>query len=146
MRRLTQASKCSYTNLDQGFEREPDFGDALLMFAGKHLIREDDRKTLGEVRLITAGMLRERMVVVVWTPRNINDRAHHQHKEVQSVRTSPICPIPGFIRAIPRSGRAVFREGDLYQGNQPIRRGRGRPKLASYRVLLSVRYCPEVVT
>ncbi|MBU2829514.1 BrnT family toxin [Acidithiobacillus ferriphilus] len=31
-------------------------------------------KDYGEIRLITAGMLRERMVVMVWTPRNIDDR------------------------------------------------------------------------
>lgn len=31
---------------------------------GKHFTREDDRKDYGEVRLVTAGMLRERMVVM----------------------------------------------------------------------------------
>jgi len=35
---------------------------------------EDDHEDYGEVRLITAGMLRERMVVMVWTPRNVDDR------------------------------------------------------------------------
>ena len=38
-----------------------------------------------------------------------------------------------------------FQEADLYQGNALIRRGRGRPKLANRKVLLSVRYSPEVV-
>ncbi|MGE4531477.1 MAG: hypothetical protein AB7C98_09160 [Acidithiobacillus sp.] len=37
---------------------------APLVFAGKHFTREDDRKDYGEVRLITAGVLRERMVVM----------------------------------------------------------------------------------
>jgi|SRR5579884_1758150 len=31
--------------------------------------RIDDRKDYGEMRLITAGYLRGRMVVIVWTPR-----------------------------------------------------------------------------
>ncbi|MHB8266065.1 MAG: BrnT family toxin [Acidithiobacillus ferrivorans] len=55
-------------------ERGLDFEEAPLVFAGKHFTCEDDRKDYGEVRLITAGMLRERMVVMVWTPRNIDDR------------------------------------------------------------------------
>jgi uncharacterized DUF497 family protein len=55
-------------------ERGLDFEDAPLVFAGKHFTREDDRKDYGETRLISAGMLRERMVVMVWTPRNIEDR------------------------------------------------------------------------
>ena len=55
-------------------ERGLDFEDAPLVFAGKHFTREDDRKDYGEVRLVTVGMLRERMVVMVWTPRNIDDR------------------------------------------------------------------------
>ena len=37
-----------------------------------------------------------------------------------------------------------FQEADHYQGNALIRRGRGRPKLANRKVLLSVRYSPEV--
>lgn len=46
----------------------------------------------------------------------------------------------------PELDAQFFREADLYQGDQLIRRGRGRPKLASRKVLLSVRYSPEVVT
>ena len=46
----------------------------------------------------------------------------------------------------PELDAAFFREADLYQGDQLIRRGRGRPKLANRKVLLSVRYSPEVVT
>ena len=38
-----------------------------------------------------------------------------------------------------------FQEADLYQGNELIRRSRGRPKMANRKVLLSVRYSPEVV-
>ena len=46
----------------------------------------------------------------------------------------------------PELDAQFFREADLYHGDQLIRRGRGRPKLASRKVLLSVRYSPEVVT
>ena len=55
-------------------ERGLDFEDAPLVFAGKHFTREDDRKDCGEVRFVTVGMLRERMVIMVWTPRNVDDR------------------------------------------------------------------------
>ena len=51
-----------------------DFEDAPLVFAGKHFTREDGRKDYGEVRSITAGLLRERMVVLVWTPREEDTR------------------------------------------------------------------------
>ena len=46
----------------------------------------------------------------------------------------------------PELDAQFFREADLYQVDQLIRRGRGRPKLASSKALLSVRYSPEVVT
>ena len=59
------------------------------------------------------------------------------------------------FHAVPHNGRTGLAvawrvvgdaaEADLYQGDQLIRRGRGRPKLASRKVLLSVRYSPEVV-
>ncbi len=45
----------------------------------------------------------------------------------------------------PELDASFFQEADLYQGDRLIRRGRGRPKLASRKVLLSVRYSPEVV-
>ena len=54
-------------------KRGLDFEDAPLGFAGKHFTREDDRKDYGEVRLITAGLLWGRMVVMIWTPCNVDD-------------------------------------------------------------------------
>lgn len=50
-------------------ERELDFADAALVFAGRTYEREDDRFDYGETRIITVGFLRERMVVLVWTLR-----------------------------------------------------------------------------
>ncbi|MDA8151393.1 MAG: BrnA antitoxin family protein [Acidithiobacillus sp.] len=45
----------------------------------------------------------------------------------------------------PELDAQFFREADLYQGDQLVRRGRGRPKLVSRKVLVSIRYSPEVV-
>jgi uncharacterized protein len=50
-------------------ERGLDFEDAAEVFAGETLDFPDDRRDDGEVRTITVGHLRGRMVIVVWTPR-----------------------------------------------------------------------------
>ena len=50
-------------------ERGLDFEDAETVFGGRTFQRQDDRRDYGEVRVITVGLLRQRMVVVVWTPR-----------------------------------------------------------------------------
>jgi uncharacterized DUF497 family protein len=50
-------------------KRGLDFGDAGLVFAGRHLTSEDCRQDYRETRYITVGVLSERMVVLVWTPR-----------------------------------------------------------------------------
>jgi uncharacterized DUF497 family protein len=50
-------------------ERRLDFLDAREVFAGHTYDWEDRRFHYGEVRMITVGTLRGRMVVVVWTGR-----------------------------------------------------------------------------
>jgi uncharacterized protein len=50
-------------------ERGLDFADAAEVFAGDYAQKPDDRRDYGEPRFITAGLLRGRMVVIVWTPR-----------------------------------------------------------------------------
>lgn len=50
-------------------ERGLDFDDAAVVFASLHATLKDDRKDYGEPRFITAGFLKGRMVVLVWTPR-----------------------------------------------------------------------------
>jgi uncharacterized DUF497 family protein len=50
-------------------ERGLDFADAAEVFAGDHFQHVDERNDYGEVRMIAAGYLRGRMVVIVWTPR-----------------------------------------------------------------------------
>ena len=50
-------------------DRGLDFADAVEVFAGKTLNIPDERRDYGEARIITVGLLRGRMVIVVWTPR-----------------------------------------------------------------------------
>ena len=55
-------------------ERGLDFADAELIFAGRITTLPDHRRDYGEPRFITAGWLRERFVVLVWTPRGDSRR------------------------------------------------------------------------
>jgi uncharacterized DUF497 family protein len=50
-------------------DRSLDFADAEEVFAGKALNIPDQRRDYGETRIVTVGLLRGRMVIVVWTPR-----------------------------------------------------------------------------
>ncbi|MCJ2036465.1 BrnT family toxin [Methylobacterium sp. J-068] len=50
-------------------ERGLDFADAETVFAGPCFSFEDERANYGETRIMTAGLLVGRMVVIVWTPR-----------------------------------------------------------------------------
>jgi uncharacterized DUF497 family protein len=50
-------------------ERGIDFEDAAEVFSGDTLDHPDDRRDYGELRMLTVGHLRGRMVIVVWTPR-----------------------------------------------------------------------------
>jgi uncharacterized protein len=49
-------------------ERELDFEDAAMVFAGPTITFEDNRFDYPEVRFVTVGLLADRMVVLVWTP------------------------------------------------------------------------------
>ena len=49
--------------------RRVDFLDAPDVFAGPPIDQIDDRQNYGEKRIIIAGFLRGRMVIVVWTER-----------------------------------------------------------------------------
>lgn len=51
-------------------ERGLDFADAALVFGGVHTVEPDGRRNYGEPRFLSAGMLRGRVVVLVWTPRD----------------------------------------------------------------------------
>ena len=51
-------------------ERGLDFADAVEVFAGLTAEVEDTRKDYGETRIICFGLLRGRLVQVVYTPRD----------------------------------------------------------------------------
>ena len=50
-------------------QRGLDFEDAVVVFDGTTVDQDDDRRDYGEKRIITAGLLRDRLVIVVWTQR-----------------------------------------------------------------------------
>jgi hypothetical protein len=47
-----------------------NFADASIVFAGPAITAQDARREYGEPRFQTVGFLADRMVMVVWTPRN----------------------------------------------------------------------------
>ena len=51
-------------------ERGLNFADASIVFAGPTITAQDARREYGEPRFQTIGFLADRMVMVVWTPRN----------------------------------------------------------------------------
>jgi uncharacterized protein len=55
-------------------DRGLDFDDAAIVFAGPTITAQDTRRDYGEARFQTVGSLADRMVMVVWTPR---DEARH---------------------------------------------------------------------
>ncbi|MBS1029154.1 BrnT family toxin [Gluconobacter albidus] len=77
-------AKCDKTLSERGL----DFADAAAVFEGMTATAPDLRKDYGEERFITAGMLNERLVVMVWTPRGdarriIYMRHAHEREEQQ---------------------------------------------------------------
>jgi uncharacterized DUF497 family protein len=67
-------------------DRGIDFEQAGAVFAGRVAEIEDTRRDYGERRFITAGLLDERVVVIVWTPRDgsrriISMRFTHEREE-----------------------------------------------------------------
>ena len=72
-------------------ERGLDFADSDKVFAGLHFNARDDRVDYGEERFFSVGLLYDRMVVIVWTPRRdarriismryANDRENSRYKK-----------------------------------------------------------------
>jgi uncharacterized DUF497 family protein len=50
-------------------ERGLDFEDAAVLFRDDTLDFPDHRRDYGELRILTVGHLRGRMMIVIWTPR-----------------------------------------------------------------------------
>ena len=61
-------------------ERHLDFEDAKFVFATTNFETEDRRKDYGERRIICFGMLRDRMVVVGYTPRGADRHVFSMRK------------------------------------------------------------------
>jgi uncharacterized DUF497 family protein len=70
-------------------ERGLDFEDAAELFRGDTLDSPDDRRDYGELRMLTVGHLRGRMVIVVWTPRG-KYAARHLDEESKCPRKNAL--------------------------------------------------------
>ncbi len=103
------------------------------MFAGHVLNIPDERRDYGEPRIITVGLLRERMVIVVWTPRGdarhvfsmrkANDREKARFgSDLKKVDRHIIQPHE--YDEVPELTDEMAERADLYHGSKLIRRGR----------------------
>jgi uncharacterized protein len=75
-------------------KRGLDFEDAAMVFAGSTFEVEDVRKSYGEKRVICFGMLRDRMVVVGYTPRGA-DRHVFSMRKANDREQTRIAPLLG---------------------------------------------------
>lgn len=71
-----------------------DFEDAALVFDGPTFEAEDLRKDYGEKRILCFGMLRDRMVVVGYTPRGA-DRHVFSMRKANDREQERIAPLLG---------------------------------------------------
>ena len=76
-------------------ERGLDFADAVEVFAGLTAEVEDTRKDYGETRIICFGLLRGRLVQVVYTPRDAGRHIFSMRKANarEKARLAPILGI-----------------------------------------------------
>ena len=74
--------------------RHLDFEDAALVFDGPNFETEDLRKDYGEKRILCFGMLRDRMVVVGYTPRGA-DRHVFSMRKANDREQARIAPLLG---------------------------------------------------
>ena len=75
-------------------KRGLDFEDAEVVFAGSYFETEDVRDDYGERRMICFGMLRDRMVVVGYTPRGA-DRHVFSMRKANDREQKRIAPLLG---------------------------------------------------
>ena len=68
-------------------ERGLDFAHAWKVFASRHFTAGDLREDYSEPRYITVGMLDDRMVVMVWTPRRETRRIISMRKANEREQT-----------------------------------------------------------
>ena len=74
--------------------RQLDFEDARLVFEATNFETHDTRKDYGEKRVICFGMLRDRMVVVGYTPRGA-DRHVFSMRKANDREQTLIAPLLG---------------------------------------------------
>jgi uncharacterized protein len=74
-----------------------DFEDAAFLFAGLEYTVADDRAEYGEERFQTYGLLGDRLVIVVWTPRG-------QARHIISMRKCNERERKKYARRLDRSG------------------------------------------
>jgi len=84
-------------------ERRLDFTDAGLIFAGEHFTREDNRKDYGELQFITVGFLRERVVVMVWIPREDGTQHITSMRKANEGEQVLLRTVPGLTQMMPPS-------------------------------------------
>ncbi len=82
-------------------ERGLDFAEAAIVFAGVTLTLQDDRRNYGEPRFQSYGLLGQRLVMVVWTPRG---SPRDFDEEVQCPRKSAFRSASGLTRTTRRNG------------------------------------------
>ncbi len=75
--------------------RKLDFEDAKYVFEQPHFESEDNRKNYGEKRMICFGMLRDRMVIVGYTPRGADRHVFSMRKanDREQARITPLLGI-----------------------------------------------------
>lgn len=74
-----------------------DFADAQELFEGPEFTSLDDREDYGEERFQTVGLLSERLVMVIWTPRG-------EARRIISMRKCNAREQRKFGRRVDRSG------------------------------------------
>ena len=75
-------------------DRQLDFEDAELVFESTNFETEDTRKNYGEKRILCFGMLRDRMVVIGYTPRGA-DRHVFSMRKANDREQALIAPLLG---------------------------------------------------
>jgi uncharacterized DUF497 family protein len=75
-------------------ERQLDFEDAKFVFDAPNFETEDTRKDYGEKRIICFGMLKDRMVVIGYTPRGADHHVFSMRK-ANDREQSLIAPLLG---------------------------------------------------
>src|SRR3954454_11571057 len=84
-------------------ERELDFEDAAVVFAGPTITFEDDRFNYPEVRFVTVGLLANRMIVLVWTPDP--DGTNEECRRIISMRKANVREQARYSQQLGKAGR-----------------------------------------